>query len=308
MTVQLVVRDGTPDWWESPDIWVVPGTDPEGAPGAPVAGQTAYLWARVANQGSTDVSQVQVDFWVADPTTQIRRSTAHHIGTAFADVPAGGTQEVLCLVPWAVTVINGGHECVVVAASSGADPLSPTPADPDVLDPVTYRQIAQRNLSVLEMDTDGVAELLLTIGAGSRAGKSSVLQVSAGGELPRDVLRSLGLRGGKPAPDKVAFGLSAAGAVGRREAAAGRGGGEKALRLEVPRGAAAGAYLGVTAREPLEAGEYAVVRVAETEGDRTLGGLSLVVVPPAKPGTGTTKDAPGRTTKGTTRRTTKGGA
>ena len=295
MSVQLEVRDGSPDWWESPDIWVVPGADPEGSPGAPVAGQPAYLWATVANHGSTDASQVQVDFWVADPTTQIRRSTAHHIGTAYADVPAGGTQDVLCLVPWDVTVVNGGHECVVVAAASPADPLSPTPTDPDLLDPPTYRQIAQRNLSVLQLGSGQLAELLLTVTAGARAAKATVLQVGPGGELSREVLRSLGLRGGKPAPDKITFGLSA-GPSRERERAAGEHGdapGGRALHLDVPRGAAAGAYLGVAARKPLDAGEYAVVRVAELDGDRTLGGLSLVVVPQAA---AEPKDRPTRTT------------
>ena len=304
MSVQLEVRDGSPDWWESPDIWVVPGTDPEGSPGAPVAGQTAYLWATVANHGSSDAAQVEVDFWVADPTTQVRRSTAQHIGTAYADVPAGGSQDVLCLVPWNVTVINGGHECVVVAAASPADPLSPTPTDPDLLDPPTYRQIAQRNLSVLPLASGHAAEVLLTVTAGARAGKTTVLHVSAGTELSREVLRSLGLRGGKPAPDKIAFGLSAHPSRGGDHAAAGRDEvlGERALRLDVPRGTAAGAYLGVTAHQPLRAGEYAVVRVAEMDGGRTLGGLSLVVVPPER-----AAEAEDEPTKKTTSRA-KGGA
>ncbi len=68
MGVKLVIRDGSPDWWESPDIWVVPGTDPNGPPGIPVSGKSAYLWAMVTNQGDVDALQVQVDFWVANPT------------------------------------------------------------------------------------------------------------------------------------------------------------------------------------------------------------------------------------------------
>ena len=306
MSVQLEVRDGSPDWWESPDIWVVPGTDPEGSPGAPVAGQTAYLWARVANNGSSDAAQVQVDFWVADPTTQIRRSTALHVGTAYADVAASGSQDVLCLVPWNVTIINGGHECVVVAAASPADPLSPTPTDPDLLDPPTYRQIAQRNLSVVQLGSGQAAQVLLTVTAGARAGKATVLRVGPGTELSREVLRSLGLHGGKPAPDKIAFGLSAHPSPGRKAAPAepGDGPGERALRLDVPAGTSAGAYLGVTAHQPLRAGEYAVVRVAEMDGDRTLGGLSLVVVPP---GRDEAPDKPARATRTTTSRA-KGGA
>ena len=32
MAVQLEIRDGQPYWYLSPDIWAVPGSDPNGAP------------------------------------------------------------------------------------------------------------------------------------------------------------------------------------------------------------------------------------------------------------------------------------
>src|SRR5579859_4220950 len=169
MPVILLIRDGTPNWWESPDIWVVPGTDPSGPAGTPIVGQIAYLWANITNQGDVDATQVQVDFWVANPSMQIRKSTSNHVGTAYADISAGMSQDVLCLVPWNVTLVNGGHECVVVEASSPADPLSPAPADPDVLDAPTYRQIAQRNLSVATMMGQVRREIILSIHEGARA-------------------------------------------------------------------------------------------------------------------------------------------
>jgi hypothetical protein len=277
MSAQLLIADGpAPAWWESPDIWVVPGGDPNGSPGTPVAGDTASLWARVHNEGDVDVSGVAVDFWVADPSTQIRRSTAHHIGTAYADIAAGDTQDVLCLVAWQVTIVNGGHECVVVEASSPADPLQPPPADPDELDPPTYRQIAQRNLSVAIAAQERWTQLALSVAAGRRSAKTVELEATAGAELSRTQLATLGIEGHRPVgSERVSLSLTAnvAADVTREH---------RPLRLQVAAGHAAPAYLSVAMREPLGAGEYALVRVVERDGKRALGGLSLVLISGAK--------------------------
>ena len=123
MSVQLLIRDGNPYWYLSPDIWVVPGNDPSGSPGSPIAGQTAYLWAQVANAGSTDANGVRVDFYWANPALQVTRSNATLVGSAYADVPAGGTQDALCLVPWIPVIVNDGHECLVAVANHAGDPL-----------------------------------------------------------------------------------------------------------------------------------------------------------------------------------------
>jgi len=51
--------------WQSlelnPNVWVAPGTDPEGTPGIPV-GQAVYLWARVRNAGHDSVDNAVVLF------------------------------------------------------------------------------------------------------------------------------------------------------------------------------------------------------------------------------------------------------
>lgn len=274
MGVALVIRDGVPNWWESPDIWVVPGSDPNGLPGTPVVGQSAYLWANVANNGDLDVSQVQVDFWIADPSMQIRKSTSNHIGTAFADIAAGATQPVLCLVPWNVTLVNGGHECAVVEASSPSDPLSPPPADPDVLDAPTYPQIAQKNLSVALMMGMPRRELILSVNAGARADKDVDVKVEVGGEISKELLQSLGIRAGRN------VGTKHVGAAVSHQSLCGSAapGEHHSLKVHVPRGASVPVYLNITASRPLQGDEYAVVRVKETERDRLLGGLSVVVM------------------------------
>jgi hypothetical protein len=274
MSMKLIIRDGSPDWWESTDIWVVPGPDPNGAIGTPVVGQPAYLWANVTNDGTEDASQVKVDFWVANPSLQIRKSTANHIGAAFADVAVNTTQSVLCLVPWNVTLINGGHECVVVEASSPADPLSPPLVDPDVLDAPTYRQIAQRNLSVATMLGHGRHEIIISLSAGARVDKTVEVNLQAGGELSREALVSLGLRATRyVGPEHMAACLSTHSQCGMPALEE-----SNSVRLHVPRGQSSAVYLDLEPRKRLKPDEYAVVRVVERDRGRVCGGLSVAVV------------------------------
>ena len=145
MAVELEIRDGNP-WWLSPDIWVVPGSDPEGAPGQPIAGTPAYLWARVRNNGSSSVTNAQVNFYWADPSAGFDRTTAHPIGTSFVSLDPGQSSDVLCLQPWVPEYVNGGHECVLAEAFH--NPSDPLPATP-VFNVPGDRHVAQRNLSVV---------------------------------------------------------------------------------------------------------------------------------------------------------------
>jgi hypothetical protein len=270
VTVQLLIRDGNPWWYLSPDIWVVPGNDPNGTPGSPVAGQSAYLWARVQNNGDTDAANVRLDYYWADPTMQVARSTAHFVGSAFATVPAGTMREALCVVPWVPTIVNDGHECLVVTATHPLDPL-PGPL-PDVFDPPTYRQVAQKNLTVLEMSTKTMS-LMLTLSGLQRVDKQVLVVAEIGGELPSDMLAGLGLEGWKPAHGNVEVGLSLErGCVGDNEPL-----GERRLELRAPRGTAAALNLAVRA-DGLPPHEYELVHIEERIGDSVLGGCALVVV------------------------------
>ena len=133
MTIRVEIRDGDPYWYLSPDVWVVPGDDPNGAPGTPIAGRSAFVWAHVVNRGSGAANGVRVNFWWADPSGQVLRGNAHPIGSAFADLAPdgqpGSAQDVLCLVPWPVTLVNGGHECLVAEAiHAGSSVPFPPPA------------------------------------------------------------------------------------------------------------------------------------------------------------------------------------
>src|SRR6476660_1643482 len=98
----LLINDGTPYWWDSPDIWVVPGTNPYGVPGTPTAGSTAYVWARVTNTTGVPLSGVEVRFYWANPSGAMFFSTIHYIGRAFLNMVGYDVQNVLCPVPWNV--------------------------------------------------------------------------------------------------------------------------------------------------------------------------------------------------------------
>ena len=271
MSVQLLIRDGNPDWYLSPDIWVVPGNDPTGPAGPPVAGKTAYLWAHVANTGTDDVTGVRVDFYWANPALQVLRSTATLVGSATADIPAGGSQEVLCLVPWVPVMVNGGHECLVAAANSPSDPLPDPP--PDAFDPPTYRQIAQKNLSVLPATMQSSMHAI-TVAATKRLDKSVIVHAETGGELDRDSLVRLGMHGAKPAKaGAVEVGLSPE----PRCAEAKDQLGKNRIELHVPKGEQRAVYTSVRAKS-LGPNEYQLVRITEKAGDKLLGGLAFVVV------------------------------
>lgn len=271
MSVQLLIRDGIPDWYLSPDIWVVPGSDPTASPGSPAAGETAYLWAHVANLGSSDANGVRLDFYWANPALQVTRSNATFVGSAYADLPAGGAQDALCLVPWTPVMVNGGHECLVAVANHGSDPL-PNPL-PDAFDPPTYRQVAQKNLTVLVAGGQAMS-LILTVSGLLRADKRVTLTADVGGELDARTLAGLGLRGLRPAKrPRAEAGLDLeARCVGAKDPI-----GKDRLDLAVRRGTSTAVHLAVRAKG-LPENEYELVRIVERDGDRVLGGLGFVVV------------------------------
>ena len=144
MAVELEIRDGDP-WWLSPDIWTVPGDNPEGPPGTPIAGEPCYLWARVRNRGSSSVTNAQVRFYWANPSLGFDRNTATPVGTSNVNLASDESADVLCLTPWVPIYVNEGHECVLAEAFHPS--LDPLPATLEFNVP-TDRHVAQRNLSV----------------------------------------------------------------------------------------------------------------------------------------------------------------
>src|SRR5215218_5047117 len=124
MPVNLEIEDGSP-WYLSPNVWAVPGDDPEGPPGTPIVGQPCFLWAKVRNTGKTGVNNATVHFYWGNPSVGFDRTTANFVGSAAVNVPAGGVSDVLCLTPWDPIFVNEGHECILAEAFHASDPLPP---------------------------------------------------------------------------------------------------------------------------------------------------------------------------------------
>lgn len=148
MAVELVIHDGDP-WYLSPDIWVVPGSDPLGEIGLPTVDKPAFIWARVHNEGTTPVSSARVNYYWADPSMVLTPATATLIGSSFVSLTQEEAKEVLCLVPWTPVWVNDGHECLIVEAYHPDDPISRGPNES--FNPGVDRHVAQRNIGVLEI-------------------------------------------------------------------------------------------------------------------------------------------------------------
>jgi hypothetical protein len=189
MTVELVIRDGDP-WWMSPDVWVVPGEDPEGAPGTPVVGQNAYMWAHVRNNGTSTVNNAEVRFYWADPSTAFDRNTAHYVGSSFVSLGSGDETDVLLLVPWIPEFVNNGHECILAEAfHPSQDPLPATPA----FNVPTDDHVAQRNLTVVLPAASGLFHLNFNAFNTSRKPDQFTLVAEVGNaESLKPLLKTLG--------------------------------------------------------------------------------------------------------------------
>ncbi len=271
MPVSLVIRDGTPYWWNSPDIWVVPGNDPNGTPGSPVAGQPAFVWARVQNQGDVPALGAQVKYYWANPAAGVLRSNSTLIGSAFVDLGPGEVKGVLCVVPWIPVIVNGGHECLVAEVIHYGDPLPAPP--PDDFNPPLYHQIAQKNLTVLAM-MKRMQLLPIEIAAPLRQGKLFVVTLELGGELNEELLCQLGLPGRRPyvPPD---FQVSLSLKPGCEDADTGEW--MREVELKLGPGERTAVYLAV--RPPkMPAQTYTLIQVVSRERERLSGGVTFVLV------------------------------
>lgn len=271
MSTILEIRDGDPYWWNSPDIWVIPGNDPNGPPGQPIAGEPAFLWGRVRNTGDQTASGARVDFYWSNPATGVLRSNSTLIGSAFVDLNAGETKEVLCVIPWIPEIVNNGHECVVAEVIHPGDPL-PTPL-PDEFDPPTYHQIAQKNLTVLAMKKSMMV-MAVQVAAPIRKEKLLLVTTEIEGALDKQTLIQAGLEGYRPAKyDSLRVGLSLE--PGCDESGKERLENEVKLRLRP--GTAKAVYLKVWPQE-LEPRSYVLLHVIARSENKVEGGMTYILI------------------------------
>lgn len=276
MPAHVLIHDGSPQWWLSPDIWVVPGTDPNGSPGPPIAGAPAYLWARVSNIENAPANGTRVDFYWADPSAQVVVGVATQIGSAFVDLAAGDTQDVLCLVPWIPVVVNDGHECVIAVAHAPGDTIPlPNPLPNGYpFDPPAHDQIAQLNLSVL-LAARLTMPLVLTVNAIGRVDKRASLAVEFGEALDERTLEQLGLHKMRPARQRyVEVSLNREPSCCHEQSDSH---GKCELEVHVKRGTSIPIYVSLHSPN-LPRGEYQLVHIVERGSERVLGGVSYVVV------------------------------
>ncbi|WP_061297972.1 hypothetical protein [Herbidospora cretacea] len=148
MSARLEIADGSPTWYLSDSIWVVPGADPNGPLGLPVVGEKNYLWAKVTNTGDSGTDDVVVYFWWAVPATVMRYGNLKPVGMSKVALEPGESREVLCVSPWRPEYLNSGHLCLLALAYS--------PSDDDTWFPeghlhVRYdHRLAQRNIQLLK--------------------------------------------------------------------------------------------------------------------------------------------------------------
>lgn len=274
MGAKIEINDGNP-WWVSLAIWVVPGPDPNGSAGMPMAGQDNYVWAQVHNTGDVPVEGIQLHFYWSNPATGVLRSNSQLIGTGFADLEPGETKEVLCIAPWRPIIVNNGHECLVVEALTTADPL-PFPL-PDAFDPPTYHQVAQRNLQVVILSAKTVQLTLpIQLSASPRRGKAVRITLDKardGQELAAQWLRRWDER---PLPyndELVRYTFKEEPGCEQRVA-------ERSVHsqaLEVEPGQAKAVYLQLELAEASSPGMQ-VLHIQELEGDTVVGGNSILIL------------------------------
>ena len=270
----LLIRDGESHWWNSPDIWAVPGNDPNGAPGTPQVGQGAFVWARVRNEGRSELADVQVRFYWSNPATGVLRSNSTLIGSSFATLAPGSDVEVLCLTPWLPSGANDGHVCLVAEAIHPAFPL-PQPL-PDAFSPPTYDQVAQRNIDLLPMAAGMIRMMAIQVAAPRRVAMRTVVAVERREKpLPDEVARSLGLGERRFTADLPIE----AGLLERPEIDCGSFRPQPELKRATPPGGVGVVWLAVRA-EKLDRDAYGILDVVERDGETgaLVGGVTFVIV------------------------------
>jgi len=270
----LLIRDGVPYWWLSPDIWVVPGPDPDGAPGLPSAGQPAFVWARVANQSRVELANVEIRFHWSNPATGVLRSNSTLIGTSFATIAAGGTVEVLCVSPWVPVSVSNGHVCLVAEAIHPADAL-PQPL-PDPFAPPAHNQVAQRNIDLVSLAPGMMRMMAIELAAPVRHPRHVIITVErARVPLDKDLLPTLGLTNYRFTPDlPVELALLDTPELDCRKFPA-----AEKLERKLAAGDAGAVHVALRAGK-LPNGVYGLVHVLENDAatGTVTGGVSLIII------------------------------
>jgi len=270
----LLIQDGPGGiWWTSPDIWIEDPNMPGTPVSSPQVGKNYDFWVRVHNKNQNcDVIGVTVNCYWAIPATSTSPFQSTLLGKiSIAKIPAGDKVEDKCNIQWVPQMLNGGHECLVAAAYSNAEPL-PSPL-PDTFSPDVYDQIAQRNLSVVNAIDNRISQPINILGLREKDKKVEII-TEIGKALDKELLKSLGIKYLQPAREKVVeIGL------GYKPLCIGDTGqlGPGNLELCVPKGSYGTVYVNIKVNG-LPKGEYQPINVIERNGNYVVGGYSFIVI------------------------------
>ena len=274
MAIELWIDDGNP-WYLSPDIWVVPGDDPNGAPGVPIVGVSGYVWARVHNRGTTPVTNATVRYYWADPSMVITPNTATLIGTSFVSLLAGETKEVLCLSQWTPVWVNDGHECLIAQAFQASDPL-PAGGQNDPFDPPNDRHTAQRNVNLVMALRSNLIVQCFAAGNTARFRTEEVTVVArrAPIETIKNLGKTLGLKRLPGEMDEInEFGLQPHRCGEQIERI-----GEPKLTLKLQPGQQIGLALAIRVKEDADPETGALFLVEQFVRDKLVGGIGVLAL------------------------------
>lgn len=267
-------------FWESPDIYILPGVSPSLAPDIPprfgdvaLAGVDNTVYAHVWNLGRAPAHEVIVEFFWVNPSLGISAGSATRIGETWVALGARGSgqahQVVKCPAPWAATFVNGGHECLLVRAwDIAADPLG-TPE----WDAALNRHIGQRNIHVASAEE--AAGQSVTLNVGPLFGMPATVAVERVHPTTLPWLQLGGGRGQFPgaATPTGAVLLSPPTALG-----GGLATGPAATAHQVD---ADGQQVTLTSTDmPPPPGDAHVYRVTASQGGQTFGGYTVVLLGP----------------------------
>ena len=175
-------------FWESPDIFVLPGVEAAAAPlmppgfgGLAKAAVPNTIYAHLWNLGKAPAYRVRVEFYWFNPSLGISRSDANFIGATWVDlgnrfsrlpqwtearsagepyVTLGSQAIVRCPVSWVPQFVNNGHECLVVKVSEPMMDAVP----PDQFSAAADRHVAQRNIAVVTSSSPAHVDMALDLG------------------------------------------------------------------------------------------------------------------------------------------------
>lgn len=164
MAGPLIINQGSPQWWLSPDIWVTPvGASSTAPPGVanPTAGQAYDVWVRVWNPYPSPVTDWNLFVcWAIPtagpiplpPTSQFLNGTPW--GSPIGTVPTGGPGvNKICkaTTTWTPAFENGGHECLIAVAYVQIIGFPFPTSLPGNAAPTGDCSIAQHNLGVIQV-------------------------------------------------------------------------------------------------------------------------------------------------------------